>query len=569
MTALRCCLIILVCILLPRIGCAQQTSAFFPPPPKDTSAKRKIQIIRTDSLLYQTQELGRYRKLVGHVQLKHDEALMNCDSAVLDIDANYLTAYGRVHINDADTVDVWGDFLEYFGDQKLGRLTGNTVMRDKTMILTAPEFLYNTDTEVGSFTGGGRMVKDSTVMLANSGYYYHKTNEALFYGKVVLKDKKNTMYADSMRYNSAKEIVYFISKTTIIDEDSSVIETNSGYYDTKKEKAYFAKGTEIKSESTTISADEIEYDSQLNEAKAKGNVVWRDTAEDVILLSQRTFYDEDSSFVLATGDPLLLTIDDEENDTLFLSADTLQSMKLYGEPDSNGRADTVRVTYAYHHVKMSQKDVSAVCDSLAYSSLDSTFRLYQHPVLWMDSTQISGDSMHILIRNENIDHISIFGNAFIAQLVDSTVFNQVKGKQIEAYIEAEKLKRVEVDANAESIYFIQDDDSAYVGANQSESGNITVYFDKDDIQRIVLTTAPSADFTPMKLIQPETKRLAGFHWDWEKKPRDRWDVIRNKAQYDDFLFREARKREQQAAPPAEEPGKSLVPLNKQDDTIRE
>ena len=523
---------------------AQNPVSYFPPPPKDTAVKRKIQIIRTDSLLYQTQELGKYRKLLGHVQLRHELANMFCDSAILDIDANYMTSFGRVHINDADTVDVWGDFLEYFGDQKLGRLTGNTAMRDKTMVLTAPEFLYNTKTEIGNFSGGGIMVKDSTKLTASYGYYDHQNKIALFYGNVVLKDSKNTMYADSMKYNTETEVVYFISKTKIIDKDSSIIETESGYYDTKKEKAFFAKGTEIRRESTTIRADEIEYDSKLKQANAKGNVVWRDTSEDAILLSNRTYYSDDSSFIRASDDPLLLTIDKDEHDTLFLSADTLLSYKLPGLPDSTGKIDSFRVTYAYRHVKMIQKDVSAIGDSLYYTTQDSIFRIYNTPLLWMDSTQISGDSIYLYIKNEKINHISIFGNSFISQLMDSGIYNQVKRKNIEGFVEKEKLKRVEVDANAESIYFIKDDNKAYTGANQSESGNITLYFDKDDIQRIKLTTAPSATFTPMKQINVETFRLYGFRWDWEKKPKSRWDVIRDKAQYEKFIADEEKKKEQ-------------------------
>ncbi|MCC6584055.1 MAG: hypothetical protein IT271_10150, partial [Chitinophagales bacterium] len=116
-----------------------QKSIYFPPPPKDTSRKKKIEILKSDSLLFQTQELGKYRKLIGNVKLRHDNALMFCDSAVIDIDANYMTAFGKqVHIQKGDSVDVWGNFLEYFGDQKLGRLTGMCSMRDKTMILTTP-----------------------------------------------------------------------------------------------------------------------------------------------------------------------------------------------------------------------------------------------------------------------------------------------------------------------------------------------------------------------------------------------------------------------------------------------
>lgn len=82
-----------------------QKSIYFPPPPKDTSHKKRIEIIKSDSLLYQTQELGKYRKLIGNVKLKHVDAYMFCDSAVIDIDANYMTAFGKqVHIQKGDSV---------------------------------------------------------------------------------------------------------------------------------------------------------------------------------------------------------------------------------------------------------------------------------------------------------------------------------------------------------------------------------------------------------------------------------------------------------------------------------
>ena len=85
-----------------------QKSIYFPPPPKDTSRKKKIEILKSDSLLFQTQELGKYRKLIGNVKLRHENALMFCDSAVIDIDANYMTAFGKqVHIQKGDSVVVW------------------------------------------------------------------------------------------------------------------------------------------------------------------------------------------------------------------------------------------------------------------------------------------------------------------------------------------------------------------------------------------------------------------------------------------------------------------------------
>ena len=112
-----------------------QRSFYFPPIQKDTAQKKKIEIIKSDSLIFQTLELGRYRKLIGNVKLKHIDAYMFCDSAIIDIEANYMTAYGKqVHIKKGDSIDVWGNFLEYFGDQKFGRLPGMCSMRDNKLI---------------------------------------------------------------------------------------------------------------------------------------------------------------------------------------------------------------------------------------------------------------------------------------------------------------------------------------------------------------------------------------------------------------------------------------------------
>lgn len=524
-----------------------QKSQYFPPPPKDTSHKKKIEIVKTDSLLFRTQELGKYRKLIGHVVLKHADGLMYCDSAIIDIDANYMTAFGKqVHIVKADSVDIWGDFLEYFGDQKLGRLTGMCSLRDKTMILTTPELNYHMDTDVGNYMSGGRLVNKETVITSAIGYYYHQTSDAVFYGDVVLKDPNRTIYADSLRYNTDKEIAYFITKTKIIDKDSNIIETNSGYYDTKKEKAFFGDNAIIHKDDSYVKAASIDYDNDTKQAIAQGNVVWSDSSERTTILSNYIYSNEDSSYVKAFKDPLMMSVSEDEKDTLYLSADTLLTFKIpvttwttttdsTGKIDSIEQTDSIKIVKAYYHMKLIQGEVSATADSMYYSEKDSTFKLYNNPIMWMDSTQITGDSIYLYTHDKEINKIDIFNNAFIVNMQDSTIFNQTKGKFMQAFIEDKKMKKVDVDGNAESIYYIKDDD-AYTGANKSTSGYITVSFEEGDVNRIKLTGSPEAEFTPMKKLNPETFSLQGFVWHWNKKPMTIYDVIRDRSQYERYML---------------------------------
>ncbi len=503
--------------------------------------------------MFETKELGKYRKLIGHVILRHQDAFMYCDSAVIDIDANYMTALGnQVHIKKGDSVDVWGNFLEYFGDQKLGRLTGMCSMRDKTMILTAPELNYNTETDVGNFMSGGRVVNKNTTITSAIGYYYHKTSEAVFYGNVILRSPERTIYADSLKYNTDKEIAYFITKTTIVDKDSNVIVTNSGFYDTKKEKAYLGNNATIRKGDSYVKANTIDYNNQTKQAVATGNVVWQDSSERTTILSNYIYSNEDSSYVKAYQDPLMISVSEDQKDTMYLSADTLLSFKnaryiWLTNTDSTGKIDSlldkidsVRIVKAYYHMKMIQGEMSAVSDSMYYSEEDSVFKLYISPILWMDSTQISGDSIYLYTKNKEINRVDIFGNAFVVHWQDPDIYNQVKGKFMQAFIEKKKITKIDVDGNSESIYFIKDKD-AYTGANKSTSGFITVSFNDGEVNRIKLTGAPEAEFTPMKKINLASFRLSGFSWHWDKKPKTLYDVIRDRKQYEKFILEQPQK----------------------------
>jgi hypothetical protein len=139
------------------------------------------------------------------------------------------------------------------------------------------------------------------------------------------------------------------------------------------------------------------------------------------------------------------------------------------------------------------------------------------------------------MKNDKISRIAVWDNAFIIQWVEADIFNQIKGKQIDIFVENDKISHVEVDANAESIYYTKDEKEGYIGGNRSASGHITIYFDDGKIDRLKLTNTPEATFTPMKQLSTASYRLDGFNWQWEIKPKDKYDVIRNCEQYEQFI----------------------------------
>lgn len=499
-------------------------------------ARKKVEIISSDELqqITDTINLLLFRRLKGNVKLRHDGAIMTCDSATLFPDANYLEASGRVHIRKGDSLEIRSTELKYYGDTKYALLEKNVTLRDKTTVLETPQLDYDVDKDIGNFYNGGKLTTDSTVLTSKTGTYFQQTKDAYFRGNVVLTHPDYKMYADSMRYNTQSKIAYFIGPTTIL-QDKDTIVTSSGYFDTKNNKAYFGDRPIIKKENSTLQSNTLDYDKKAGIGTASGDVVYKNPEEKVTMLSGLTEYADSNSYVRATNDPLL--IQEDEKDTLFLSADTLISFKeLYIKDSITAEKDSFKITLGYRDVRLLRTKMSGVCDSLYYSEIDSTFRLFYNPLLWMDSTQLTADTIFIYMKNKEVHKVELRYNALIIMEKEPEIYNQIKGRQLTAFLEKEKLKTVYVDGNAESIYFIQDDSSAYIGGNQSKSSGIVASFKNGEIMEIKLDIQPEAVFTPMQLIDPSSFRLEGFNWQFNRKPKTKWDVIRDTIQYRKYIF---------------------------------
>jgi hypothetical protein len=127
---------------------------------------------------------------------------------------------------------------------------------------------------------------------------------------------------------------------------------------------------------------------------------------------------------------------------------------------------------------------------------------------------------------------------------DSTKFNQVKGKVITGYFVANKLDRMFVDGNAESLYYTKED-SAYSGMNHMISSRIKVLFRNSELQDIISIRKPEGTYYPIGKIPKDQDILEGFMWKPKERPKSKEDMIPS-------LAKGAKK----ATPPAKRPKKA-------------
>src|SRR5262249_16810983 len=120
--------------------------------------------------------------------------------------------------------------------------------------------------------------------------------------------------------------------------------------------------------------------------------------------------------------------------------------------------------------------------------------------------------------------------------LDPEIFNQVKSTRMDGFFNEGSIDSVRARGLAECIYFIQDEDSAYTGINESKSDIIDIYFSSDssgkqhELQKVVFRSDVTGTIWPMKQKDPSTMRLQNFQWLEERRPKTKFELMRSQAE---------------------------------------
>ena len=78
---------------------------------------------------------------------------------------------------------------------------------------------------------------------------------------------------------------------------------------------------------------------------------------------------------------------------------------------------------------------------------------------------------------------------------------------------------------AQCIYFIQDEDSAYTGINESKSDVIDIYFSEQQLKKVVFRSQVTGTIWPIRQKDPREMRLEGFRWLDERRPKTKFELF--------------------------------------------
>ncbi len=480
-----------------------------------TSAQSRVELLGADELSGLERDGIKLIRLIGNVGFRQDNAVMHCDSAYQNKADNTFEAFGRVSINEKDSLILNSRYLKYNGNDKTAFVRDDVYMTDGQMTLTTDQLDYDLKSRTAYYSTGGHVVNQDNVLDSRIGSYNANSKTFGFKRNVVLVNPEYVLKTDTLQYNTLSKTAYFFGPTTIKSADGFIYCEN-GWYNTYSQRARFSRNAYVINDEYRLSGDSLVYGGKMGIDTALSNIWMKDSVNALVISGQRAIYNRNTSIAVVTVNPLASVLMDD--DSLHISGDTLRSVS-----DSMNR----KSIFAYHEVRFFKQDMQGICDSLHYSQADSMIYMVQDPVLWNENRQMRADSIRIQLAKNKPERADFIDKAMIIEEVDTGLYNQIAGNDIYAWFSDKHLREVFVEGNAENVYF-QDEDSIYLTSmNYVICTDIRVRFDSaGKAEEIVYIEKPEGtDYPINELPGGDKQQLKGFEWRIEDRPRSKADVM--------------------------------------------
>jgi len=461
--------------------------------------------------LFEFRENGqKMRKLTGNVVFAQESTTMYCDSSLYHVKANLMEAWGHVKIVD-DSVIITANTLIYDGKNKTSKLRENVVYTKGEQQLFTDFLDYNTETEIANYFNNGELRDSTNTLTSEIGFLYSKENYALFRVGVNLDAPDYTLKSDTLRYQTETKIAITKGKTEIETDDGTVLHAKGGEFRTEQDQSEFIVGN-VETEDYYLEGDELFFDDLNQFYTAKGNVKLTAKNDDVILFGDDGFMDEAGNISKVYGHALMKRM--LERDTFYITADTLVSI--------DSEYDSAKRVLAYNDVKLWKSNLQGIADSAAYFLSDSLIYMYEDPVIWNLDNQIEGDTISIVMSEDQIETMEILQRAFLIGLDTVGNFNQIKGRTMKASFIEGVIDKIDVNGNGEALYYVLDEsDSANtttMGMNRILCSDMTMRFKDEELNNISFYKKPDAKFIPPHELTADVQELKGFLWRGDIRP---------------------------------------------------
>lgn len=485
--------------------------------PQQPAKKSYVHLLHTDITRFDEAVDPDAWILVGNVNFRRDSMYMFCDSAHYYQKQNSFLAFGNVRMQQGDTLFLYGDYLDFDGVTNIARVRSNVKLIDKNVVLETDSLDYDRNRNLGYFFEYGVLYDETGTLRSYYGDYNTVTKTAVFMDDVTLENSKFLLLSDTLYYNTDSKLATIVGPTNIYTGGTEVY-SESGTFNTATRLATLVERPVLFNSNRNVTADSIFYDTGRGYSEVFGNIIYTDTINRNLLTGEYAFIDEvaDSAYVTDRA----MAVDFSQRDSLFVHSDTIWTVTYNNDTDS-----LYRMVRAYHRVRAWGKNMQAVCDSLVFDSRDTCMTMYKDPILWNGKLQLLGEVVKVYMNDSTIEWVNVIDQSLYVERFDSTVYNQIRGKEMEFYFTDGELREMQVIGSVEVVFYPLDSDSTYIGMNTTTAGRLMVYMKDRKVEKVVVPKDSKGVFYPMSKRPGNKRFLENFAWFDYVRPLSKEDIF--------------------------------------------
>lgn len=379
------------------------------------------------------------------------------------------------------------------GGQQVRELIGNVRFSQDRVRISCDRALQYLESGRVELTGNVVVHDDSVVLTAPRGAYHRDTRRAEAFEEVELNDGHIRVVSRYGQYFVDPKIAAFRSRVTVHDTSS------------------------------TLMADSLTYFRSERRSVAVGDVIVESPSDNVTITGGQFENAVFPPYSRMTIDPVLVQFDVGplgRVETLVVRGRIMESFR-----------DSVRRMVASDSVEITRGSLSGIAGRAVFFTAGDSIQLRRAPIVWYGVSQIMGDSINVYLEDRRLRRVAVLGDAMAISRTDPrrpARFDQMTGETMQLVFADQELQRIEVNAQATSIYHLYDDTTAN-GLNKTSGDRLVLSFRSGRLDAITVTSGVEGSYVPESMLAGHESdyALEGLKW-IEDRPRPRPDDFRQK-----------------------------------------
>ncbi|MBA3706172.1 MAG: organic solvent tolerance protein OstA, partial [Bacteroidetes bacterium] len=131
---------------------------------------------------------------------------------------------------------------------------------------------------------------------------------------------------------------------------------------------------------------------------------------------------------------------------------------------------------------------------------------------------------------KSLQSMELKGTGFIVSQEDSLRYDQIRGKYMKGFFKDNKLYRVNVEGNGQTVYFVKEKNDStkkeeIKAVNRADCSDLNIYLKENKIDHITFITKPDATIYPLNQIDIKELKLKNFTWRAKERPLTMRDIF--------------------------------------------